>query len=133
MTFSYVWVTITAVFLLELLVVSLLAFVVGAVYTNVVFPQIAAQVARQYAFVAALQANGTGLNLQSTFRPGQPDSLLPLPDEDNSLLPHAVAATIPYTDTLIPDTQPLGFGLLIAPNGDILTSSYPRRYPDQAL
>jgi NarL family two-component system sensor histidine kinase LiaS len=131
MAFSYVLVTITAAFLLEMLVISVLGFLISNIYSYTVFPQLAMQVARQYAFVAALQANGTALNPQSTFRPGQPDSLLPLPDEANSLLPRAVAATIPYTSTLLPDTQPLDFGLLIAPNGEILTSSYPSRYPDQ--
>ena len=131
MTFSYVWVTVTAMFLLELLVISLLGFLIAFVYSYTVFPQLALQVARQYAFVAALQVNGTGLNPQSTFRPGQSDSLLPFPDEDSSLFPHAVAATIPYTSTLLPESHPVEFGLLIAPNEDILTSSYPSRYPNQ--
>ncbi len=132
MTFSYVWVTVTAVFLLELLIVSLLAFVIGMIYTNIVFPQLAGQVARQYAFAAALQANGAALNPQSTFRPGQAASLLPMPDAGGSLLlPRAVAATIPYRSARLPDTEPLEFGLLIAPNGAILTSSYPGRFPDQ--
>lgn len=131
MTFSYVWITVTAVFLLELLIFSFLGFVIVTVYTNVLFPQLVGQVARQYAFVAALQSNGTALNPQSTFRPGQPDSLLLLPDEGNSLLPHAVPTTIPYTSARRPATQPLQFGLLIDPGGHILSSSYPSRYPDQ--
>ncbi len=132
MTFSYVLVTLTAAFLLEMLVISVLLVLVSNVYSYVVFPQLAMQVAREYAFVAALQANDSALNPQSTFRPGQPDSLLPLPDENTSLLPHAVAQTIPYTSTRLPDTQPLSFGLLIAPNGEILASSYPSRYPNRA-
>jgi signal transduction histidine kinase len=131
MTFSYVWVTITAAFLLELLILTFLSVVVGSLYSNVVFPQLAMQVARQYAFVAALQAHGTSLNPQATFRPGQPDSLLPMPDDGTLLLPRAVATTIPYTSAPVPDTHPLMFGLLIAPNGLIATSSYPDRFPNQ--
>lgn len=131
MTFSYVWVTITAAFLLELLIFAFVTIVVGALYANVVFPQLAMQAARQYAFVAALQAQGTNLNSQTTFRPGQPDSLLPLPDDGSALLPKAVPATIPYTSAAVPDMQPLMFGLLIAPDGQIVTSSYPDRFPNQ--
>ncbi len=131
MAFSYVWVTVTAVFLLELLIASLLALLIGGLYVYTVFPQFAEQVARQYAFVAALQADGTSLNPQSTFRPGQPDSLLPLPDGDQVLFPRAIATTIPYIDMLLSDTQPVEFGLLVTPKGDILTSSYPGRYPAQ--
>src|SRR5262245_12064012 len=85
MTFSYVWVPITAAFLLELLLLVFVTFVIGTAYSNVLFPQLAMQVARQYAFVAALQANGSSLNPQSTFLPGQADSLLPMPDEGTSL------------------------------------------------
>ncbi|HLV99338.1 MAG TPA: sensor histidine kinase [Ktedonobacterales bacterium] len=132
MTFSYVWVTITAAFLLEVLILAFVTFGIGTAYSTVLFPQLAVQVARQYAFVAALQANGASLNSQSTFRPGETDSLLPMPDDGTSLLPKAVAATIPYTSTLVPETQPLAVGLLIAPDGDILTSSYPDRFPSQS-
>jgi signal transduction histidine kinase len=131
MTFSYVLVTVAAVFLLELLVVTLLASLIGSLYLYVVFPQLAGQVARQYAFVAALQASSTGLNPQSTFLPGRPASLQPLPDEGNVLLPQASAANIPYTSTLLPDTQAVEFGLLIAPDETVLASSYPRHYPNQ--
>ncbi|HEY7355622.1 MAG TPA: sensor histidine kinase, partial [Ktedonobacterales bacterium] len=99
--------------------------------TNVVFPQLTMQVAKQYAFVAALQADGASLNPQATFRPGQSDSLLPMPDDGSALLPKAVDTTIPYTSTSVPNTQPLTFGLLIAPDGQIVTSSYPNRFPNQ--
>src|SRR5262249_29464502 len=61
MTFSYVWVTITAVFLLELVIIIFLSLVVGTWYSTAVFPQMAMQVARQYALAATLQANGTSL------------------------------------------------------------------------
>ena len=131
MAISYVLVTVAAVFLLEVLVITLLASLIGSLYANVLFPQIAEQVARQYAFVAALQANSTALNPQSTFLPGQPDSLLPFRDEGNVLLSQANPAQIPYTSTRLPDTQPVEFGLLIAPDGSVLASSYPGRYPLQ--
>jgi signal transduction histidine kinase len=133
MMLSYVLVTVAAMFLLEILIGTLLLSLIGALYANVIFPQLAGQVARQYAFAAALQANGTALNPQSTFLPGQPDSLQPFPDADNALLfPKASPSGIPYTSMRLPETQAVEFGLLIAPDGSILASSYPHQYPDQA-
>lgn len=132
MTISYVLVTAAAVFFLELLIAAFLGFVISWAYEYTLFPQIAGQVARQYALAATLDANGTTLNPDSTFRPGQADSLRPFPDESNLLLPPGGAATLPYTSTLLPDTQPVEFGILITPENVVLTSSYPRHYPSQA-
>lgn len=131
MTISYVLVTVAAMFLLEILIGILLTSLIGAFYSDALFPQIAGQVARQYAFVAALQANSTALNPRSTFLPGQPDSLLPFRDEGAVLLSQASTVNVPYTNALLPDTQAVEFGLLIAPDGSVLASSYPSRYPAQ--
>ena len=132
MMFSYVLVTIAAMFLLEILIGTLLSSLIGVLYSDVVFPQFAGQVAQQYAFAAALQASSTDLNPQSTFLPGQPDSLQPFPDEGNVLFPKASPTQIPYISTRLSDTQAVEFGLLIAPDGSVLASSYPRHYPNQA-
>ncbi len=131
-TISYVLVTVVSLFLLEILFIAPLGFVVFLAYSNTLFPQLVGEVARQYALDAALQADGTTLNPQSTFQPGQAGSLAPFPDEGNVLLPRGGSGSIPYTPTLLPETQPVIFGLLIAANGTVLASSYPERYPDQA-
>jgi NarL family two-component system sensor histidine kinase LiaS len=131
MTISYVLVTAAAVFFLEFLIAGFLGFIISWAYENTLFPQIVGQVARQYALAATLDANGTTLNPASTFRPGQPDSLQPLPDESNLLLPPGGAAMLPYTSALLPDTQPVEFGVLITPENVVLASSYPPQYPNQ--
>lgn len=131
MTISYVLLTAISVFLLEALIFILLASLVSTLYSNVLFPHVAGQIARQYALAAALQADDTTLNPQTTFLPNQPGSLQPFPDADNLLLPRGDSGNIPYTSTLLPDTQPVTFGLLIAADSTVLTSSYPVRYPAQ--
>lgn len=122
MTISYVGVSVVTALLVELLI-GLLFFVVLArfPFADQGSVDTAKRTAQIYALEAAVQSGGTSLDPHSTFQPGQPSSIV-LPGGDSSL-------TVPYTGTTSPTTQPVQFALLIAPNGQILASSYPALYP----
>jgi two-component system, NarL family, sensor histidine kinase LiaS len=125
MTISYVWVTVVSVLLLEALIVTLLAVVLISALKSQVIPAVAAQVAQEYALAASAHANGAALDPHATFEPGKPGSLLP-PRAD----PNGGVFGIPYTSARAGDSRE--FGLLIGPDGSIVASSYPPRYPSGA-
>ena len=128
MALSYLWVTVVLVVLLELLGVMILAV---AAYTNIASPAellLARQTAEKYALLAAVQGRGAALDPQATFLPGQPGSLV-LPGERDK--PGWENLQVPYTG--VRDSQPDAFALLIAPDGAVLASSYPQRYPGNRL
>lgn len=124
MTLSYVWVTAILVCVLEILAMIGLSLILFLLITPFVYTLEAKQVAQRYALVASLQAKTTGLDPRSTFQAGQPGTLI-LPGQAAS--PDAVS--VPYSAAQMPDTRLLAVALLIAPDGSILASSYPRRYP----
>jgi serine phosphatase RsbU (regulator of sigma subunit) len=122
MTFSYVVVSVASALLLELLVVGIFFLVILRLPFVDQSTRIATeQTAQIYALEAAVQANGDTLNPRSTFQPGQPTSLV-LPGADSSEI-------VPYTAARSSSSQAPEFGLLIAPNGQIVASSYPSLYP----
>jgi serine phosphatase RsbU (regulator of sigma subunit) len=125
MTTSYVVVSVASALLLELLIVGIWFLVISR------FPMVeqgalmtAQHTAQIYALQAAVKANGDALNLRSTFQPDQPTSLV-LPGADSS-------ETVPYTAARSSSSQPPEFALLIAPNRQIVASSYPALYPPSA-
>jgi NarL family two-component system sensor histidine kinase LiaS len=124
MTISYVGVTVVSVLFLEMLV---LAIMVSFAFSSLSAPIIDTgikKVAVQYALETSLLAQGEALNPQSTFQPHQAGTLA-LPESGSGPL----MVDIQYTTRLYPDTQREAFALLVAPNGQIVASSYPARYP----
>src|SRR5262245_36259170 len=124
MTLSYVWVTVVSLLLLTGLAMTLLAIVI----TGGVLPQeandalkpLVVQQAQVYALEASLQAGGSALNPQTTFQPGQPETLLPPHGSD--------ALTIPYVNPGAGGASQSAFALLIAPPAEIMASSAPGQY-----
>ena len=118
MTASYVGVSVVIALLVEILLIVIF-FVVISQFIDQNIQGIVKKTAQDYAKVAAAQAGGVALNPHSTFKPGQSSSLV-LPGED-------VSEQVPYIKGS--STPQMGeFALLLAPNGQILASSYPVRY-----
>ncbi|HEX6482457.1 MAG TPA: SpoIIE family protein phosphatase, partial [Ktedonobacteraceae bacterium] len=122
MTLSYMGVSVATALLLELLIIVIFYLVISRL--PIVDPSTqtdAERIAHVYALEAAVQANGGNLNPRSTFQPGQPSSLV-LQQADST-------TSISYTATRPSSPQTIAFVLLIAPNGQVLASSYPALYP----
>jgi hypothetical protein len=136
MTFSYVWVIALFVLLLEILAVVLYLFLfnIQAETANLALAQ---RVSVQYAYAASVQSNGLVLNPRTTFRPNQPYSLMPLetraPGENARMTFDLSNYTIPYVAESNPAQPTPAIGLVIAPNGRIVASSYPAQYPTNML
>jgi len=122
MTLSYVGVSVATALLLELLLIAIFLFVILRLpFVDQNTQNDAQHIARVYALEAAVQANGGNLNPRSTFQPSQPSSLV-LQRIDST-------TGISYTATRPSSPQSVAFALLIAPNGQVLASSYPVLYP----
>jgi two-component system, NarL family, sensor histidine kinase LiaS len=122
-TISYALTTIGVVLLIEILFMTTL--IMALLYTPLADSETLAEArptVKLYALEAAVQAQGSALNPQTTFAPGQPFSIA-LTDNDasNHLL-------VTYVSQQLPSSQIVAFALLITPNGRILASSYPARY-----
>ena len=120
MTTSYVVVSVVSALLIELLLIVIF-FVVISPYIDQNYQDTAKRIAQGYAKAAAAQGGGIALDPNSTFQPDQPSSLV-LPGEDAS-------QQVPYVSAHSPAPQNEEFALLLAPNGQILASSYQVRYP----
>ncbi|MFL5628623.1 MAG: histidine kinase [Ktedonobacteraceae bacterium] len=126
MTISYVCISVVAVLLLELLA----GFVV---FWLLVYSPLdgtdglleARQTAQLYALTASMQGQGVRLNPHSTFMPGQAASLT----LNKEQAPDLAIDSVSYIGTPSSDTQQVGIALLVEPNGHVLASSYPARYP----
>lgn len=132
MTFSYVWVTALFVLLLEILASFLFIILLNFnLETNDL--ALAERVGVQYAYAASLQSDGLVLNPRSTFQPGQPYSLAPpggrVPGENARHTFGLINLTIPYVTERNPTEPLLAIALLVAPDGRVVASSYPTRYP----
>lgn len=125
MTISYVWVTVTSLLFLEILTMVILAFFA---YSSQVVPVIEPMVKQEavlYALQASSQAQDNLLNPQSTFLPHRSGSLvLPADSPD-----HSPIIPISYINTGYTASRPVPFALLVAPDGQVVASSYPQRYP----
>jgi NarL family two-component system sensor histidine kinase LiaS len=136
MTFSYVWVTALFVLLLELLIFFLFILLVNFNRETSNFA-LAQRVGIQYAYAASLQSNGLVLNPRTTFQPGQPYSLMPLGTRthgENARLTFDLSNyTIPFIAESNPAQPPPAIGMVIAPNGRIVASSYPAHYSTNML
>ncbi|HKV57944.1 MAG TPA: ATP-binding protein [Ktedonobacteraceae bacterium] len=127
MTISYMTVTLGSV-VSFLLLVTLTTGVLAAFFSdsqgNSAFLRDIQQQAQAYALVAALQGQGTALDPRTSFMPGQVHTIA-LPGQENQV--YNVFA--PYISTATPDTTSVTVALLIAPDGRLVASSYPSRYP----
>ncbi|MDQ2713873.1 MAG: SpoIIE family protein phosphatase [Chloroflexota bacterium] len=131
MAISYVGTSLVIVLLLELLVGGLLFFVLArSPFLDDVILHAAKQTAQVYALQAALQAGDTALDPRATFQPGQPSSFT-APDDLFAKIPY-LSESVPYIGAGTRSVRTVSFALLIAPNGRVLASSYPARYPVSA-
>lgn len=122
MALSYVVVSVTIALLIELLLAVIFFTVITPLFdVDQNRLSTAEHTAEVYALEAAIQGNGIALDPHSTFQPGQPASLNPSGDFSSN--------GVPYTDTQASPSQSVEFALLIAPDGRVLASSYPARYP----
>src|SRR5258708_26293525 len=80
--------------------------------------------AQVYALKAAVMAGGEALDPRTTFEPGQPFSIA-LTDKTS---PDS-SAQVSYVPVNPADAKAVPFVLLIRPAGEVLSSSYPARYP----
>jgi two-component system, NarL family, sensor histidine kinase LiaS len=124
MTISYVWVTVVSLLVLTGVNIAFVALLItGGVLpeeANDALQPLVVHQAQVYALEAALQANRSALNPQTTFQPGQPGTLL-APHGTNSV-------RIFYTNTRASGTSQSAFALLIAPTAQIVASSAPGQY-----
>lgn len=123
MTLAYVGATVGVVITLECIVLLLLLGTAATQINTYLIPEIARQVAQKYALLAADQGRGVALDPQATFQSGQPETLA-LPGHTWDIGHASYQATL--------TSNPVMFVLVIAPDGRILTSSYPARYAPQA-
>jgi NarL family two-component system sensor histidine kinase LiaS len=122
MAASYALTTLLAALLLEILVgTTIWALLTYGPLTEDGVIASARQAAELYALTAAVQAPGATLDPQTTFEPGQPSSIA-LPKDGNT-------NSVPYITSRSLNASTTAFALLIAPDGHVLASSYPARYP----
>lgn len=132
MTLSYVWMTVLLVLLIVVVAGLLVVFLLNILVERTVFV-FAQKTSAQYAYTASLQSDGFQLNPRSTFQPGQKYTLRPpgnsAPGENTRHGNFSDNLIIPYIADANPNLSPDEFALLIAPDGQIVASSYPARYP----
>ena len=124
MTVSYALTTLLAVLLIEILAgTTILTLLTYSPLADEGFIGGARETAKLYALAAAAQAGGTVLDPHTTFEPGRSSSIYLSKEYFSN------AGNIQYINTRSPNTQNAAFALLIAPDGHVLASSYPARYP----
>ena len=126
MTISYMFVTLGSV-LSFLILAALASGVLSAIFSDTIprtFLAAMQQQAQSYALVAAVQAQGVALDPQTNFIPGHAHTIA-LPGQENQ----NDNVLAPYISTASPDPTSISIALLIAPDGRLVASSYPSRYP----
>ncbi|HEY5005361.1 MAG TPA: sensor histidine kinase [Ktedonobacteraceae bacterium] len=122
MTFSYVWLTIAYVLLLELLVILLVLIIIFFILyqRSNTFISTIEHTAQKDAIQITRQLTTTQL---TALKLGDPNA----PPSSGSINDNGV--TIPYVAQRSASNQFTPFALLITPDGNIAVSSYPARYP----
>ena len=128
MTLSYVFVTVGTVFTF-LLLIALVSGALSAIFptSNALSGDFFTAVQRQagaYAMIAGLRAHGETLDPRSNFVPGQAYTIA-VAYLDNT----GPVVAAPYVATTGTDPTSVAIALLIAPDGHLVASSYPARYP----
>jgi signal transduction histidine kinase len=131
MTFSYIWVAVASVLVLEILAYGFLVLSVNTFVEYVQLTVMAQRPAAQYAQAVSLLSSGAPLHPHSASVVSQPDLLIrAFETTQNAESPTSQnLAVIPVITTRYPDTKAVPFVLLIAPNQQIIDSSYSARYP----
>jgi signal transduction histidine kinase len=124
MTMSYVLVTAAAVIVVEAIAI---AFTIPSVLANQDLITRVRYTAQAYADAAAsASASSTQLVLPADFALGQPDSSL----GPGKVRTQAYGLEIPQVTGAYPDgAAPLSLALIVLPDGHVLATSYPARYP----
>jgi signal transduction histidine kinase len=121
----YALTTVVAVLLIEIVlstvIVTLLAY--GPLADDE-FTRGSRETAQTYAFAAAVQATGGALDPNTTFEQGRASSLTVIGQSRPGGF-----SNIAYVGGDAPDPHAVTFGLLIAPDGRVIASSYPAEYP----
>src|SRR5260370_224185 len=126
MTVSYALTTVAAVLVLEILFFTTIwAVLTFSPFADNGFIAGATQPAKVYALAAAAQAGGAALDPRTTFKPGQPFSI----GLSKDYFSRQGQGYIQYLNSPSPAMQDAAFALLIPPDGHVLASSYPARYP----
>src|SRR5262249_36897743 len=134
MSLSYALTSLAAALLIEVL----FGVLVWAIVSLTPLPSIGylaavRQSADLYALKAAAQAGGGTLDPQTTFEPGRPASIDLAQDfagngsNNWNGSNNSNGAGVPYISTSTTQNEPIA--LLITPDGRVLASSYPHRYP----
>jgi signal transduction histidine kinase len=125
MTASYVLVTAAAVVLVEAV---LLLVVVPGLVSRTDEATLLRRTALDYAVSAmVLSAGSDRLPSAGEIQLGEPG--LKLPPGEAMAAPDDAGVRIPYATTAQDDSKPMSLALLLAPDGSIVASSYPARYP----
>lgn len=125
MTLSYVSVTLGSV-LSFIILAALASGALSAAFfdsSTGSFLAVLQRQAQSYALVASFHAQDASLDPHTSFVPGQALTLT-LPDQQNLVYP----VSAPFVSTSAPDPASIAIALLIAPDGHLVTSSYPSRY-----
>jgi serine phosphatase RsbU (regulator of sigma subunit)/anti-sigma regulatory factor (Ser/Thr protein kinase) len=121
MAFSYVAMSVAIALLVELLLIAIFyVIIIRLPFVDQGAVDAANSVAQIYALEASVQGGGTALNPRTTFQPGQPYSLSE---------PAEFSAGNGSSNNSLTLSQVAAVALLIAPNGQVLASSNPSRYP----
>src|SRR6185312_7181544 len=123
MTISYVWVTVASVLLIEVAVFLIAVMAATTTYENRIFTPRVMQTAKQYAQTISSQTKGGILSLHATYVLGNPHA-----ESLSGELSPKDGLIVPAISQLYPADKAIAFALLIAPNGQIIASSYPKRY-----
>jgi two-component system, NarL family, sensor histidine kinase LiaS len=129
MTISYVSVTLGSVITFQILVAlasGALSYVSSNSLPNI-FLDAVQQQAQFYALEATVQAQGATLDAHTNFIPGSAHSLAPFGHVGQDNLVYSAAASYISTSSINPAT--VAIALLVAPDGRLVASSYPARYP----
>jgi two-component system, NarL family, sensor histidine kinase LiaS len=127
LTVSYFTVTFGSVLLFIVLTALARGALVSLFSDTSVPTDFTTQIARQaetYAMMASLESSGEALDPRSSFNPGLAHTIAVA--NLANLDPEVVA---PYVTDASQDPTSVAIALLIAPDGDLVASSYPARYP----
>jgi serine phosphatase RsbU (regulator of sigma subunit) len=129
MAVSYVAVTLVIVLLLETVVVAVGFLVITrSPVAGYWAMQNAGQAAKVLALQAAVEAHGPALNPDTTFEPGQA-ATLSIQTEDDPPELSWFSLSLPYVPAGSTAPNQTAVALVIDPNGQVLASSHPDRYP----
>lgn len=131
MTLSYIGVTVASVLILEIAVFIGIALLATTIIDTRVLIPMAKTVASQYAQQASSLSGGKALDPAIVFSENTPTFLTIPGNNANTFIKISASNdnSVPYVSGLYPGNQAVPFALLIAPDGRVLASTYPRRYP----